>query len=470
MSNRRVSLLASPWTPILLTFLPFAFAIGFIATHAVNVPYTDQWELVPLLEKTILGRLEFQDVWVQFNEHRILFPKLLMLGLAQLTHWDVRYEIGLSCCLISGVMLLIGWQIIQTSKGLSLPALRWAIPICSLGVFSFSQYENFLWGWQLTLFLSLFAVVVAIVLLGNPPFGWGKFVGSVLSALVGTYSFANGMLCWPIGVVLLWWLLAGRKERVLATTLWSLAGLLSIGAYLWRYTSPPEHPSLLALFKKPLGFVAYFFAYCGSICAHVGEDGFVSQKTWGVIFGAASLLLWAWAACRIWGRFRANFKTFAPYFALSAYSLGSALMTAIGRTGFGANQSLTSRYCTLTIPFWVCLILFLTILTQAHSSGIPGSAPLPSLTTPKKPHAGSIARWSLVTLIGLLALSSFFSVRSAEARALNLETARAYLQTLSPDPRARYNEGELFRLSISPKMVAERARVLRRYHLSLYRE
>ena len=465
MTHRLLSVLASRKALTILTFVPFAFAIIFIATHAVNVPYIDQWEFVPLLEKSIQGNLTFHDLWVQHNEHRILFPKLIMFALARMTHWDIRYEIGATCFFVTGVMLLIVWQVDRTSKTISIRSLLRVIPICSLIVFSFSQYENFLWGWQLTLFLNLFTILAAAVLLGNPPFTWTKFTAAMLLTLIGTYSFANGMLFWPIGAVLVWCLAPGKKERFIASFIWSLTAALSIGTYLWRYTSPPEHPSPLTVFKKPWGFVRYFFMYCGNLCAHVGQDGFVSETTWGFIFGLAAVSLWVWASWRIWRGSAANLKVFAPYFAMSAYSLGSALMTAVGRSGFGATQSISSRYCTLTIPFWVPLVIFLAVIFQAESTRPPRPAQAPLNTGNRL-----IAQWSLVMLIGLFALSSFFSIRPAQQMALSLDTARAYLQTLSPNPNAPFNEGQLLRVSLSPGMVAARARVLMLYHLSMYNQ
>jgi len=71
--------------PLVLALVPLAFLLCVVARYAVPVPYWDQWEFVPLLEKTYHGQLTFHDLWAQHNEHRILFPRIIMLALAHLT-------------------------------------------------------------------------------------------------------------------------------------------------------------------------------------------------------------------------------------------------------------------------------------------------------------------------------------------------------------------------------------------------
>jgi len=66
--------------------VPLGFLVFFVSQHYINVPFSDQWGLVPLIEKSLRGDLSFEDLWVQKNVHRILFPKIIMLSLAVKTH------------------------------------------------------------------------------------------------------------------------------------------------------------------------------------------------------------------------------------------------------------------------------------------------------------------------------------------------------------------------------------------------
>ena len=100
----------------ILALVPFAFLLFVVLTCAVMVPYWDQWDMVPLLEKTCHGELTFHDLWAQHNEHRIFFPKIIMLSLARLTGWSIGCELFTILLLAIGIFLLFLRQMRMTEK------------------------------------------------------------------------------------------------------------------------------------------------------------------------------------------------------------------------------------------------------------------------------------------------------------------------------------------------------------------
>ena len=60
--------------------LPVFLSVNFVVRVAVDVPFWDQWELVPQISRMYAGTLRFADLYLQHNEHRILVPRLVMLG------------------------------------------------------------------------------------------------------------------------------------------------------------------------------------------------------------------------------------------------------------------------------------------------------------------------------------------------------------------------------------------------------
>src|SRR5205809_4418229 len=70
---------------------------------SVNFPFADQWEIVPLLVKKAQGTLTFADLFALAHEYRQFFPNLVFVYLAQVTHWDVRYEMMISFVLACAV-------------------------------------------------------------------------------------------------------------------------------------------------------------------------------------------------------------------------------------------------------------------------------------------------------------------------------------------------------------------------------
>ncbi len=92
---------------------------------------------------------------------------------------------------------------------------------------------------------------------------------------------------------------------------------------------------------------------------------------------------------------------------MSLYSIGSALMTGIGRLEGGSNQAITSRYSTMTVPFWVALVFFLLLLIKYQRGDSDPQA------AQKKFHREQIlknnkiiAGWSFMAVITILILGS----------------------------------------------------------------
>ena len=455
----------------LLALVPLVFLIWVVASYAVDVPYLDQWELVPLLEKSYHGELTLHDLWAQHNEHRIIFPQIIMLMLARLTGWNIRYELAVNLVLSLGIFAVFVRQVNVTERKLGMAALPWAIPAISLIVFSLSQFQNWLWGWQLQMFLNLLAVAGGIALLAHDTFRWWKFVAAACLGIVATYSFANGSLVWPIGLVILFITLAGKAERKAGIVAWSLIGSLTLWSYFYHYHKPEEHPPLSLIFKMPLEYLAYVFKYIGSIGAQgVGGDRAVDGVL-AFIFGLLGTVTLAWAGGLLVRKQIAGFRTLLPYFAMSLYSIGSALITGVGRLGFGSDQALAPRYCTMETPLWVSLIVFLSLLIQGDAKASDARRPAPR--TGRKPvlqRHQLIAQWSLKAAITVLVLGSAFAMIGV----MNLSHQQAYgrdlLLNLAANPNGAIDYDGLSLIYPRPETILERYPILLKHRLSLFRD
>lgn len=98
---------------MVLVMAPFVLLICFVLGLGVEVPYFDQWQFLPLMDEVQRGELEISGLWSQHNDHRLVFPRLLMLGL--ISQWNTHLEklasIGFASGLLAwplGVLLLIG--------------------------------------------------------------------------------------------------------------------------------------------------------------------------------------------------------------------------------------------------------------------------------------------------------------------------------------------------------------------------
>src|SRR4030095_7978330 len=138
-------------------------------------------------------------LWAQHNEHRPLFPITVLLGLARLTRWNTKWEIVLTVAVGAAIFamhctyLRSAWR---THGGVPV----WLAPVFSVLLFSPLQWENWLWGWQITVLLCALAMVVAAYLAAGGARGL-RLSGMLGCGLVATFSFAAGLVVWPVHAV-----------------------------------------------------------------------------------------------------------------------------------------------------------------------------------------------------------------------------------------------------------------------------
>jgi len=333
--------------PGLATLAPPLSILYLIHTLAVNVPYWDEWELVPLIAKLYAGTLTFADFWRQHNEHRVVFPKLILLGLARLSGWNVVAEIYLSLAL-AVLSFLFLWRLLSTTLGTTHAVLRPALVVlASWLVFTLAQGQNWLWGWELPWFLSNLSVVIAIWVLAEWPGQWRAVVFAALACVVANYSLASGLLLW--GVILVGLLVQFTLWQWQKIVFWLVASGLSIGAYLYNYHSVTGHPSLFFVLRHPFIFATYILAYLGSPFGNWG--GVLSATT--ALYGLAGIAALAIAAGGLWWQRAWRPSNALPWLLLVLFALLNAVLTGIGRAGFGLGQALSSRYATVAILFWI---------------------------------------------------------------------------------------------------------------------
>ena len=65
----------------LAALLPAIFIVICVAKYGVNVPYGDEWLMIPFLAKDHDHQLAWADLYQQHNEHRIVIPKSHLPGI-----------------------------------------------------------------------------------------------------------------------------------------------------------------------------------------------------------------------------------------------------------------------------------------------------------------------------------------------------------------------------------------------------
>ena len=363
--SRLVRLMAS-----CLTLTPAVFLAVLIIEYSVDFPQWDQWVYVRFFQHLAQHTLTFSDLFAQVNEYRQFFPNLIFVVLGRLTRWDLRYEmwaIFLVACLISFTVYRLARLTIEGTYLRRFLLLFMA----NLLIFAPVQYPNWLQGQQLVYYVPIACVTICILVAHSKLTPTVRFLICGCLSTVSSFSSANGGVCW---IVVLPVLLTASHDRIPARA-WLIAawitGLLANAAlYLYEYHKPWWSPSPLAALAHPLGAVSYFLAFLG---APLGLE----KGKLATLVGILLLSLYAFG-CLLVTRFRRD-STFVgrmtPWLMIGAYSILTAVMTTIGRVGFGPGQSMNARYIGYSVYLAVSLVFLVPLVSEklSREAKFPGT-------------------------------------------------------------------------------------------------
>lgn len=406
--------------------IPFASLIWFVANFGVNVPFGDDWALVPLFQNIALGKVTFQDFFAQHNEHRILFPRLIVSALAFISRWNIQLELYFNIALAAITFLsLIKIASDQTQHRNQIFHIA-NIATCFI-IFSLVQWENWSWGFQIAWFLVDACLVISIL-----AFSSGlcktlqvKFVIAASACFIASFSSAHGLLTW-IAVVPA--LVAGCKDvrqfRKFGL-LWVVLFLTALLLYLIDYHKPSHHPDLWFFLKEPRLAATYFLSLLGSPLLY--HSGFSSILGFAAFSNFIFFVARSFKAARSSKEARSRFSdAAAPWLSLGSFSILFALMTTIGRAGFGVEQAYSSRYTTVSILLLIALVQLWRLTSKQFDLEIDKSVVEASNASSRQGISSNTFLISLSTFLVLVA--SINSLPSAENHRSHLQYGQVCLE------------------------------------------
>ncbi|MBU4198615.1 MAG: hypothetical protein KKG09_00320 [Verrucomicrobia bacterium] len=180
---------------VALFLVVFGGRLWLIDRCASDVPSWDQWDgiggtlFLPYAGHTLTAA----DFVKPHNEHRILFTRLLSLGLMLANHqWDNRLETVANSGLFALTAVLLFWMILQWGpRGISVPL---GFPLIALAFSLPFSWENTLFGFQSQFyFLILFSIIALALWVMNPP-GSRRWLAGWGFALLSIFTTASGVL------------------------------------------------------------------------------------------------------------------------------------------------------------------------------------------------------------------------------------------------------------------------------------
>jgi hypothetical protein len=350
-----------------LGVLPALLMWRWVSTNWVPIPMWDEWYTPgSQFASWCRGTLTISELFSQHNESRKFFPRLLYFALAAVGGWDVRKEMGLLFILVCALCVLL-FFLLRRTPGATLVStfLGWAllVSVCFAPV----QVENFLYGIEGEAFFPGIAVVAAAALNLSCASFRTKTLGNLSLSFVANYTFANGMLLWALA----WPLPAPnepnpRRHRILWSTLYGIAGAISVGCYFIGYHRPSYHPKLASVSASFWELMHYLVLWVGRYFASDFGDP--------LILGIIALIPFAGAVGFVFEaiRRRGDWRTFYSWLLIGAYACATGAITAVGRLGFGVQQALDTRYVAFSLFFYIALVgLYFAIYCSRVRSGSP---------------------------------------------------------------------------------------------------
>ncbi len=349
-----------------LTVLGFAIPLvayfWLIHRYGVNGIWYDQWNDINVISHPSLGTL-----WAQHNEDRIFFPNLVVFVLSYTTHFNIHIEDYLNGLLLvaaAGLFILA-----HKRRSRSTPWLYYC-PVLII-MFSFVQVGNTLFGFQLAWYMVMLALAGALFLLDRPVLNWSAFIGAMVFAVIGSFSSLQGLLIWPVGLVLLY----SRSRANRFSIAWIAMGIVSAIVYFHHLSSAVAGTGGSYALNHPVLAMEFFFSAIGDIVGQQlpleGRNNFI------MALGIVIVLVAIWIL--VTRGFRRDESGRPIGIALICYGLLFAMTIAAGRLNYGLFYADASRYTTFDLLTVVGCYL-------AMVQGRPSEAPVPQLNHVEPAH------------------------------------------------------------------------------------
>lgn len=269
----------------IVAILWILFTFWFIHRYAVNTVLYDNWSDVRLIGRANAGALSFGDLWAQHGENRIFLPNLIALGLAHSVRFNIVDEDYLSGLLLALTAILLIFAHHRRS-----PSTPWLyyIPVV-VTVLSLNQGTMDLFGFALSWYLEICALSVALFLLDREVLGWPIFVGAAAAGIGGSLSSLEGLLIWPVGLLLLY----HRSRPRPIVIAWIAIAAASIILYFYRFNFGATDSDTYD-FHHPLEALRFFFFSIGNVLGIAIPNSPTLGDYAVLAFGAVVFLVACW--------------------------------------------------------------------------------------------------------------------------------------------------------------------------------
>ncbi len=315
--------------PILIYFI-------LVAYYSVNIPWQDDFENILYFANADLST-KWQLLFAQHNEHRLFFNRIVTWFFLNLTgHINLLVFIYLAnfTLVVISAILMKNFTIDNHYGLVFLPL--------TLLVFNIQHWETMMWAMGGLQNYSVILFALLAIYFFNKWHYWGFILG-LLFAVLASYTSANGLL---IFFIFIFWLAIDfflkqidKKLFVIKLSIVLLISTVVIIAYFYDYVPPAAHPKIVLNTQ----FIHYFLVLLGNYTYIIPLATLIGMMTFLMILFLV---------------YRGYYVQNPLYFYFILFLLGSSLMLAAARSGFGLEQAaMSSRYKIVSLLLAVCVYL-----------------------------------------------------------------------------------------------------------------
>jgi hypothetical protein len=447
--------------------LPVLIYTWLVAHYGVNMVEGDQWDDVTVIRHSYSNFFDWSSLWSQHNENRIFFPNLVVIGLSRTTSFNIHIEEYLSEAMLAASVVLV----ILTHRRRS-PSVPWLYycPVVLL-MFSLTQYGNALWGFQMAWYLVLLALTSTIFVLDRIRLGRVAFSVALATALVGSFSSLQGLLIWPVGLVLLY----HRRRSWKLAVVWAVVGVAAAALYLHNFNTDEAAAPHGYVFSHPFEALQFFIFSIGDL---LGIPFRFRQGGGGWILLLGSILVTMAVILLLAYGFGRDETTGAPV-GVSLIVMGLLFDATVteGRVFFGFWGASASRYTTFDLLVLVGSYLVLLDRPPIGQTSTAGPGHRPVALARVSDAQSTACKWlsgvrpvlmgALVVVITLQICISIPNAINGSRRNFAYQTAGAEILR-NIDHASDYSIRFYLSVFTTEAFIKEQARTLQKHHLVVF--
>lgn len=328
--------------------------VMYVFLFTADVPYYDEWAMVPLIERWLTGAGNWADLVMPRDGHRIIAQNIAALFSAFYLGWDVRFEIflGLLCLILTAILITRVTQ--PDDHTIKMPENIVLYSLIPFLILNLRQWQILLGPWSVTFYSSALLSVASLYYLSSADTKF-RLLKSSAAASIASAAFTQAIVIWPIGFFLL--------SRLSARLFWLLMSsiIVILFAISWVDGIPASastHDGLSVAYHASLRFFAvlgFQFSLSSSVISGTAtgpiqpiEQAFSIIA--GIVLAGTSFIVFVL-------RRKAQEARFG--LALIAFGIASCFLVAVARSGLDLNQAMSSRYYAASVIITVGIVVVL---------------------------------------------------------------------------------------------------------------